>query len=135
MTELAVALPLLLVTTVGLVDFGRVGYEAIELENGAHSAAAYGARSKTAAADTAGIQAAAVADMSGDLDTSKVTISTQNYCVCPDGSSVDCANQCAGVQPYMYLRVDVQKKFQTLLTYPGIPHTIDLTREVEVRVQ
>ena len=39
MMELAVVLPLLLVTTVGLVDFGRAAFEAIEVENAAHAGA------------------------------------------------------------------------------------------------
>jgi len=135
MAELAVILPLLLVTTVGLVDFGRAAYEAIDVENGAHAGASYGARSKAYALDTAGIQAATIADMNGDVDTSTVTVASQRFCQCSDGKDIDCEQNCAGVAPYMYVHVDVEKKFQTLLAYPGIPSSIDLKREVELRVQ
>jgi Flp pilus assembly protein TadG len=135
LAELAVILPLLLVTTVGLVDFGRAAFEAIEVENAAHAGAAYGARSKGLAADTAGITAAAIADLGDEVDASKVAIKSERFCECDNGSSIDCDNDCAGVQPRIYVRVEVQKQFTTLLTYPGIPNSIDLDRQVQLRVR
>ena len=135
MMELAVILPLLLVTTIGLVDFGRAAFEAIEVENAAHAGASYGARSKGLAADVTGIESAAIADMGDEVDASKVAIESERFCECDNGSSIDCDNTCSGVQPLMYVRVEVEKKFTTLLTYPGIPDGIDLKREVQLRVR
>jgi len=135
MAELAVVLPLLLVTTVGLTDFGRAAFEAIEVENAAHAGAFYGARSKGLAADTTGIKTAALADMGDEVDTTKVTVESERYCQCDDGSSVSCDDTCGGVLPRMYVRVRVERPFQTMLAYPGIPKTIDLDREVQLRVR
>lgn len=136
MMELAVVLPLLLVTTVGLVDFGRAAYEAIEVENAAHSGAAYGARSKGLAADEEGIEDAAIADFGEDVDADDVDIESERYCECSDGDEVDCDDGCDdGATPLMYVRVRVDKDFETLLEYPGVPAEINLAREVHLRVQ
>jgi Flp pilus assembly protein TadG len=135
MMELAVVLPLLLVTTVGLTDFGRAAFEAIEVENAAHAGAFYGARSKGYAADTTGIKTAALADMGDEVDTSKVSVESERYCECDDGSSIDCDDTCSGELPLMYVRVRVERPFETLLAYPGIPKTIDLDREIQLRVR
>ena len=133
--EFAVVVPLLLVTTIGLVDFGRAAFEAIEVENAAHAGASYGARSKGLAADTAGIKAAAIADMGDEVDSSKVTIESERYCECDDGSNVDCDKDCGGVLPLIFVRVHVEKQFETLLKYPGLDGDIDLQREVSLRVR
>ena len=136
MVEMAVVLPLLLVTTIGLVDFGRAAFEAIEVENAAHAGASYGARSKSTALNTTGIQAAALADMGDEVDTSGVTVASSCFCECDNGSSIACDLTCGGgVIPLMYVKVNVQKQFQTLINYPGIPHTVNLARQVQLRVR
>lgn len=135
MMELAVVLPLLLVTVLGLIDFGRSAFEAIEVENAAHAGASYGARSKGLAADKDGIRKAALADIGDDVDTSQITVDSERYCECPDGTSVDCDDSCSGTLPLMYVRVRVEKDFQTIFNYPGIPGKIELKREVHLRVR
>jgi Flp pilus assembly protein TadG len=134
-TELAVITPLLLIVAVGLTDLGRAASEAIDIENAAHAGASYAARSEGYAADASGIRTAALADLGDDLDTSHVTVESLRYCECPAGGSIDCADTCAGVAPLMYVRVRVEKQFQTLLDYPGVPHSIDLDREAYLRVR
>src|SRR5262245_18706191 len=88
MTEFAVALPLLLVTTIGLVDFGRAAYEAIEVDNAAQAGAAYGARNADYATDTDGIKAAAFDDVGTEEDTSKFTVASTQFCECNNGQSI-----------------------------------------------
>jgi Flp pilus assembly protein TadG len=137
MVEFAFLLPLLLVTVIGLVDFGRAGYEAMEIENAAHAGAFYGSRSKELAADKVGIKAAALADMGTEVDTKSVTVESERYCECPNGASAKCdaVDPCAGILASMYVRVRVDKPFLTIFTYPGVPHEIDLEREVHLRVR
>jgi hypothetical protein len=135
MMELAVVVPLLLVTFVGLVDFGRAAFEAIEVENAAHAGASWGSRTKGYAADAEGIRTAALADIGDDVDVSGVSVESQRYCVCEDGSDVDCDGKCSGELPEVYVRVRVDKQFETFLDYPGIANTIDIGREVLLRVR
>jgi len=133
--EVAVAMPLLMLILVGLVDFGRAASEAIDVENAARAGASYGARNVGLAADAAAIQGAALADLSQDIDPLAVTVVSERYCECSDGTSVNCSNKCSGLLPQMYLRVRVGKTFHTLLGYPGVPNQIDLSREVRLRVR
>jgi len=137
MVELAVVVPLLLVTLVGLVDFGRAAFEAIEVENAAHAGAAFGQRSTGNALDEVGIRTAALADISEDMDPALVSVDSERYCQCEDGSDADCSIKCSGETklPPMYVRVRVDKQFQTFMDYPGVPTTIDIGREVSLRVR
>jgi Flp pilus assembly protein TadG len=135
LVEVAVAIPLLMLILVGLVDFGRAASEAINVENAARAGASYGARNVGLAADAAGIQGAALADLSQDVDPLAVTVVSERYCECSNGQSVQCSNKCSGQLPQMYLRVRVDKQFQTLLNYPGVPDQINLSREVRLRVR
>jgi Flp pilus assembly protein TadG len=130
-----VVLPLLLVTTLGLVDMGRAAQVAVELENAATVGASYGARTKDFATDTAGIEHAVLTDFDSKADASGVTVVSKQSCECSDGSSVACDKTCGGRTPLMYVQVQVSKQFNTLLKYPGIDSTIDLARKVELRVR
>ena len=133
--ELAVVVPLLLVTFVGMVDFGRAAFEAIEVENAAHAGAFYGSRSKVFAADKDGIREAALADLGDAVDSDLFEVDSERYCECDDGTAIDCDDKCSGVLPPMYVRVRVDKQFETFLDYPGITSTIDIGREVYLRVR
>lgn len=133
--EFAVVLPLLLVMTVGLVDFGRAAYEAIAVENAAYAGASYGMRTPASAIDESGIETAALSDINENLADSEVDVDSERYCECPDGKSVDCSTKCSGLNPLMYVRVRVEKKFKTFLSYPGIPHELELQREASLRVR
>ena len=132
---MALVLPLLLLILVGLVDFGRAASEAIAVENAAQAGASYGARNTGLAADASGIRTAALGDIGQDADPNSVTVISECYCECSDGTSVTCTNKCAGKLPQMYLRVRVDKQFRTLLGYPGVPHQINLSRETRLRVR
>jgi hypothetical protein len=84
--------------------------------------ASYGARSKSYALDTAGIEAATIADMNGDVDTSTGHgREPALFANAPTGRTSTASKTARVSQPYMYVHVDVEKKFQTLLAYPGIP--------------
>jgi Flp pilus assembly protein TadG len=133
--ELAVLLPVLVMTCLGLVDFGRAGYEAVNLDSAANAGASYAMRTPNTALDTTGIRNAALADIGGDVDTSKVTVTSTRTCECSNGSSVSCDTTCEGQTPLMFVRVRVSKAFKTLFSYPGVPSQIALGREAQLRVR
>ena len=114
--ELALLLPLLAFLFVVAVDFSRVYYDGVILNNCARNGALYGCDSPTNAADTAGIRAAALTD-AGNLSPA------------PDVSSTT-GTDAAG----SYVEVTVTYQFQTITSYPGIPSPISLTRKVRMRV-
>lgn len=133
--ELAFLLPVLLVAALGLVDFGRAAYEAMDLDGAANAGASYAVRSPSAALNTTAIRNAAIAGMGTDFDASKVAIDSARTCECADGSTVDCTTSCGGSSPRMFVRVRASKTFHTLFSYPGVPKQIALAREVQFRVR
>jgi len=134
--EMAFLMPVLLIAALGLVDFGRAAYEAMDLDGAANAGAAYAVRSPAASLNKTAIRTAALAGLGTDFDASMVTIDSARTCECADGSTVDCGKSCGGTtSPLMFVRVRASKTFNTLFTYPGIPKQIPLAREVQFRVR
>ncbi len=129
LVELALVLPLLLLLLVGVLEIGRFAYYDILVSNAARAGAQYGSQSLTAAADSAGIQAAAW----GDGLTTLVVTSTQ-LCGCSAGSLGGCptGNVCAN--PLVYVQVTTTGTFSSLFNYPGLPPSMTLTSTVTMRV-
>jgi Flp pilus assembly protein TadG len=115
--ELAALLPLLAVLVIMAVDYARVLYYAQVVDSAARGGALYGTRDSTHAADTAGIQQAALADATNLTPAPGVTSTT--------------ANDASGNPE---VQVTVTWTFQTLVNYPGIPSTVNLTRTATMRV-
>jgi hypothetical protein len=136
--ELAVVLPILLLGLVGLADFGRATMETITVANAAHAGAKYGSHSTYHMTDIVGIRSAALAEMQEMSDLERVSIDAARYCSCPDGELVSCADGVCGETAESrrtYVRVRVEKLFETVFTYPGVPDVIILSREAHVRAR
>ena len=114
--ELPVLLPFLASLFVIGVDFARVFYCAITVTNAARNGACYGSQDGTHAADTAGIQAAALAD-------------TANLSPAPSVSSTTATD--ADGNPCV--QVTVTYTFHSITCFPGVPASVNLTRTVQMR--
>lgn len=137
LVELALILPLIVLLFVGAVDLGRAFYYSNAVARAAESGALYGSQNPT---DTAGMvqisdqamQAAfnSAADMSG-------TNATATYgCECMSGSGLSsgCTNtpSCTTNEVY-YVTVTANSTYQTLLPWPGIPSSYNLSSTVTMR--
>ena len=136
LTEVALVLPLFLILFIGTIDFCRIFYAANAMTHAARAGVQYGAQDNATAVDTAGMKKAAL-DAATDLgDPSLFTVTPTFFCKCSNGSSVSCVTgTCAEGLPRIYVQVMVQKTFHTLVSYPGIPSTTDLTRTAVMRAQ
>jgi Flp pilus assembly protein TadG len=106
LAELALTMSFLLLPLfLGAVEFARVSYVAIEVANAAKAAAQYGGQNSTTAADTTGMQTAAIND-AGNL-----TLTDNNVNV----------NVASGV-----ITVKVSYPFNPLIHLPGLPTTFTL---------
>ena len=114
--ELAILLPFLCFLFAVSVDFARVFYFAVTVQNCARNGAFYGCQDATHAADTAGIQTAALAD-AGNLSPAPTVSSTTTTDA--DGNSC--------------VQVTTTYTFQTITSYPGVPSSMTLTRTVQMR--
>jgi len=123
LVELALVTPILVLCLVITADFARVYSDSIELSNMAREGAHYGSLSSTNAADTAGIQAAAL-DEGNAIDGSEPTVTSSTG---TDGYS-------QGSESFDYVRVTVSFDFHPLFPFPPVPDTITLHRTAEMRV-
>ena len=140
LAELAVILPFLAALVVGAADFGRVTYENIAIQNAAHEGANFGAQDKSHSKDTNGITEAVMNNLRDAMDNPEqlVRVSISRECACGSSGTVDCeTGNCGfgGSLPSIAVQVEVEKSFQTIVDYPGIPGQLTLRRRAEVRAR
>lgn len=130
--ELALILPIFLLVFVPAVDIGRAIYVSIEVASAAQAGAAYGVQNPT---DVSGMQSAS---KSGASNISGVTATATYGCECSDGSS---ASASCGTVPtsctYNYVNyVDIvaTAPYATTFGYPGLPSSMNISREIRLRV-
>ena len=139
LVELALLSPLLVVLLLGAGDFGRVLYWSITLAQSARAGAQYGAQNTAAAANTAGIQQAALQDAENITNLGgSINVVSSYFCQCPGSTTaVSCTQDCTGSYgaPKLFVSVTTSTTFNTLITYPGIPHTVNLSNTAILRLQ
>ena len=119
---------------IGLIDFGGAIHERMQLTSAARAGVQFALQSSGNVDDTAGILLAV--SRAGELVDADITITTFQFCGCPDGSAASCGGTCGGGgQAGTYVSVTVVEQFKTLFTYPGISNPISLQGEAVFRVR
>ncbi len=136
-TELAFAAPLLGLLLVGTADFGRAFYFNQEVIAAARAGAQYGSQTVGNAADSTGITAAAIANAVNipGFGSSNVTTSS---CTCspPSGVTACATSYCNGANSQAsYVTVTTTATFTTLVHYPGVPQTTNMSATAIMQVQ
>jgi hypothetical protein len=117
--ELSVVLAVLLFISLAACDFGRSFYNSIILETCASNGAIFGSNKALAAQMSyTSVTAAALADWPASLNP-QPTVSAKN------GTDSNGTN---------YIDVTVSQSFQTLVNYPFIPKTLNLSRTVRMDI-
>ncbi|HLJ48753.1 MAG TPA: TadE/TadG family type IV pilus assembly protein [Bryobacteraceae bacterium] len=132
--ELALSSGLLFLLFFGVVDFARLFAAADMVADSACAATQYGALSPAHYGDFTGMQNAALTDA---MNPPNMTAVASQFCTCSiGGSHLSCPTDCGGGSSgQMYLEVDVTLPFSTLISWPGIGGTMNLSRTSIVRVQ
>jgi Flp pilus assembly protein TadG len=128
--ELALVLPLFLLMLIPVVDIGRGFYAAIEVASSAHAGAMYGLENPS---DTSGMIQAAKA---GASNLSNVSATATYGCECSDGTSpvASCTSTPSCTYNYVtYVDVTVTSPYKTVFGYPGLPSSMNITREFRLR--
>ena len=123
--ELVIILPVLITIVLGCVDFGRFAYTHIAVTNGARAGADFASSNRyTAVSQTTwltNVRQAVLDEMSqmpgfnsADLSVPTPVVTTEN----------------TGLKR---LSVQVNYPFKTIVTWPGIPSQMALTRTVQMR--
>lgn len=135
LVETAVSMSLLVLMMLGAVEFGRLGFAAIEINNAAKAAAQYGSQDHGKAIDQSGMLLAAQSEFVTPTAVSLTSPSgTNGYtCNCADtGTTVSCTNNsvsspvCPGSYPEVTVSVQVQTSFDPLIHLPGLPTSYTL---------
>jgi Flp pilus assembly protein TadG len=143
--ELALTLTMLTILMVGISDFGRYAYAAIEVANAAHTGAMYGAQSDIYACDSAGMTKAATIDAK---DVTAMTVTTSGaatncsahtLCACsntPQTISACSALSCTSPnRKIQYVKVNTSAIITPIFNYPGFPATLTVTGQAITRVE
>jgi Flp pilus assembly protein TadG len=133
--ETVILFPVLLLLCTGTMDFARVVYAGIEVANAARAGVQFGALTPGNSGNTSGMVQAAKQD-AADLGVSGLTATARNFCECVGGTGeVDCSSTTCGTTPSGYVSVTASYTFNTLAPWPGLPHSVALTRTAKMRVQ
>ena len=141
LVELALIVPIFALLLLGAVAFGQLAYAAIEVSNAARAGVAYGAQSAATAADTAGMQAAAIDDAA---NISGMKVAAQPFCTCSnDPTSThlsDCGSapatcEAEGAHAINYVQVNTTATVTPIASYPGISPTFTLSGQAIMRVE
>jgi Flp pilus assembly protein TadG len=143
LVETAISMSLLVVLMLGAVEFGRLAFAAIEVNNAAKAAAQYGSQDHAKALDQSGMLQAAQSEFINPASLSLTSPSgAAGYaCNCAgDGSTVSCTGNdpkspaCPGSFSEVTLTVQVRTSFDPLIHVPGLPATYTLVGTAKQKV-
>ncbi len=112
LVEFALVLPVLLLLTLVAVDFGRLFFSYIQVNNAAREGAAYGAGNPT---DTTGIVTHATQEADAQAQAGEGTLGVTTSCADPTDAPISCANALGGSGTGNTITVSVSEPF-TFLT-------------------
>ncbi len=108
--EFALALPIFVVLTLGLLDLGKYSMEKSAMLQGARAGAQYGVLAPTEQANINSTAQTATGLVG-------VTATSSLFCECVSGTEVLCTTTCSGGATIRrYVRVNVNKTFDSVLT-------------------
>ncbi len=133
--ELVLVLPILLMLTLGVIEFGRAAYYDIAVADAARAGAQYASQSMADASDWPSIRQAAWTNSQIDMGTMLGVTVQQLSCACPGGGvSGTCpASGCA--YPIVYVTVTTNYTLNPLFSYPGISSNFILNGSSTLPVQ
>ena len=130
--EFAVLAPLLAFLFLLAVDYGRVFYYSVIVQNAARKGALYGCQDAAHSIDKVGIRDAALADATDITPPQAVGAGVVSSLKQGGPGVVSTTGADANGNPTV--SVTVAYSLQTVANYPGIPNRVDLVRTVSMRV-
>ncbi|HVK14366.1 MAG TPA: TadE family protein [Gemmataceae bacterium] len=115
--EMAIVLPFIMFLAAIGVDYARIFSRTMILETASRNACWWAAQDPVKAADTAGIRAVALRDLTDMTPTPTVTSSTY-----------------VGADGFSYVKVTVSATFTTFTSVPGVRRQSDLSRSTDMRI-
>ena len=127
----ALVAPVLILMIAGVVDLGRATYDATSLAGAVRAGAQYALRAPN---DNARIKQ--VVEAASTLSSSSVTVTTAQFCECPDGSSSPCtASICGSAVMRKFVTVSATRPFSKIMPSSAIVVPSTLSAQAVVRTQ
>jgi Flp pilus assembly protein TadG len=130
--EFAIIVPVLIGMFMGVVDLGLGLFTQVQLANAAQAGAAY-AMQKGYNAGGMTYAAQTSTRLTG------LTVTPSQFCGCPSDTGVistSCTASCGdGLTAGTFVQISVSKAYSTLLSYPGLPSTINMSESAVARTQ
>lgn len=133
--ELVLVLPILLMLTLGVIEFGRAAYYDLEVSDAARAGAQYASQSLADAEDFANIQAAALSNSQSDMGFAVNVNAPTQSCVCPGGGVAGSCPASGCAYPLVYVTVTAWYDLPPLFSYPGISSVFNLSSSSTLPVQ
>jgi Flp pilus assembly protein TadG len=131
--EFALIVPLLLFLVAAVVDYTLLMRAAIAVGDAARAGAEFGSISTANAANTSGIQTAA---LNAAPDISGLTASAAKVCSCSNGNTVNCSGgTCPSGPVRTYVQVTVKTTVSAMFTYPQLGYTGAVKAMATMRAQ
>lgn len=135
-TEFALIVPVLFLLMVGAIDFGTFVNNSMRLENTARAATQYVLQG----GDPEDIYDDVVSQADlvvGNSDMSGVTVTSDTVCTCQDGEEVECTGSSCGIVDYTrrFIVVSINKEYETFMSYPGLPDSLNITKTIRLQVE
>ncbi|MDB5073763.1 MAG: pilus assembly protein [Candidatus Eremiobacteraeota bacterium] len=130
--EMAVIAPLVILLLVGLIEVGRWAHYSVLVGNAARAGVQYGAQNLATAADSSGMQAAALNDAQ---NVAGLSATATSFCRCSDGTASTCQpSDCASSHRLVFVQVDTTGTFRSLLHLAIVSDTQTITSRAIMRV-
>jgi Flp pilus assembly protein TadG len=130
--ETALITPFFLAVLLGSIEIGRYAHYSIAVANSARAGAEYATLNPTNAASTSGMITAANNDASTLSPSPTATATT--FCQCADGTASTClSTDCSTSHILKYAKVTVSGTYTGLFKYPGIQHSITVSKTASLQ--
>lgn len=129
--EFAFVLPILVLMTLGAVDFGMAYSMQTSYEGAARAGFEYAFKNTD---DLAGIKQRVSANIdSANLDSGYPMV--VETCGCTNGSAVACSGTCGTADPIHYIEITVQGSYRPLFDWPFIDQNQPISHTARMRVE
>ena len=146
LVEAALILPVMFLMLFGIMDFGRIFYTGVAIASAARAGVQFASFTPGNAGNFDGIKQAAQSDAANQgLPAASILVTAKTFCQCVGNPSTaitynsctvtTCSAYGAAGAPPSYTEVTAAYRFTTLMNWPGIPSTSDITRTARMRVQ
>lgn len=118
--EWALISPIFVMLLVGVLEFGSGALHKMQMANAVRAGLQYATVRKPIQGDTTQVRDAVVATAPANA-TGTRTITVTMFCLCPNGTAVDCNGTCATGERSSYISIGMSEEFEPILSLPFSP--------------